>query len=309
MRIFITGGTGLVGTALIKNLYRQGHEIMVLSRNPVKAEKKTGNMAKFCTSLQAMKSLDGYDAVINLAGEPIIGKRWTKKQKERLCNSRWEITRRLTDLIKASEVPPKVFISGSAVGYYGDQGDNILTESSTPHDEFTHRLCRKWEDLALAAQSEDTRVCISRTGIVLDRYGGMLPLLALPFRWGLGSVLGKGCQYISWIHLQDMVNALTYLLEMPEAQGVFNLSAPNPVTNKRFSNILSTTLYRPRLLRVPAFLVKAVMGEAATMVVDGQRVMPQHLLDLHYRFAYERLDDALENLLKGGTKGTKEIAG
>lgn len=302
MRIFITGGTGLVGTALVNTLFRQGHEIMVLSRNPVKAKKKTGDMAKFCTSLQAMKSLDGYDAVINLAGEPIIGKRWTKKQKERLCNSRWDVTRRLTDLIKASDIPPKVFISGSAVGYYGAQDDGVLTESSPAHDEFTYRLCKRWEDLALAAQSDDTRVCISRTGIVLSGNGGMLPVVALPFRWGLGSVLGKGNQYISWIHVQDMVNAIIYLLDMPEAKGIFNLSAPNPVTNKRFSNVLSTTLYRPRLLRMPAFIMKMLMGEAATMIVDGQRVVPNHLLDLHYRFTYEHLDEALAALLKNRKK-------
>ncbi|MDR1715260.1 MAG: TIGR01777 family oxidoreductase [Prevotella sp.] len=308
MHIFITGGTGLIGTALIKTLIRQGHDVMVLSRNPLKAEKKLDKQAKFCTSIQAMKSLDGYDAVINLAGEPIIGKRWTKKQKERLCNSRWSITRRLTELIKASDIPPKVFISGSAIGYYGAQDNSILTEKSGFNDEFTHRLCKKWEELALAAQSNRTRVCISRTGVVLSKEGGMLSILTLPFRLGLGCTLGKGTQYISWIHIQDMVNAIIYLMDMPEARGIFNLTAPNPVTNKRFSNILSATLYRPRIFRMPAFIMKLVMGEAATMVVDGQRAIPQHLTDLHYRFTFEHLDEALSALLKG-RKYKKQFVG
>jgi len=302
MHIFITGGTGLIGSSLIRTLLQQGHKITVLTRNRVKATKKLGSEIQYCTSMDTLKSMDGYDAVINLAGEPIAGRRWSKKQKERLCNSRWDITRRITELIKAGDSPPTVYISGSAVGYYGAQNDNLLTETSDAHDEFTYRLCKKWEGLAVAAESANTRVCILRTGVVLSRRGGMLALLSLPFKLGLGCVLGNGLQYISWIHIQDMVNGIIYLLNMPEARGTFNFTAPNPVTNKRFANILSSTLYRPQLFKIPSFLVKLVTGESATMLLDGQRVIPQHLTDLHYRFTFEHLDEALRNLMKGKKK-------
>lgn len=299
MRIFITGGTGLVGDALIHNLLRQGHQVMVLTRNRGRGKEKFGDKVEFCTTLDSIGTFDDYDAVINLAGEPIIGKRWTKKQKEKLCNSRWNITRKLSDMIKKSSNPPKVFVSGSAVGYYGAQKDNILTESSAPHKEFTNHLCEEWERLALEADSKDTRVCISRTGIVLSKKGGMLSIMLLPFRMGLGSVFGKGKQYISWVHIQDMINAIIFLLHTPEARGIFNITAPNPVTNKRFANVLSNIIYRPRIFRIPAFVLKMMMGEAATMVVDGQRVIPQHLQNLHFRFTFEHLDESLRSILKG----------
>lgn len=299
MHIFITGGTGLIGRHLAHTLKRQGHDVTVLTRNPVRAMKRLGKDIAFLTSLEAMNSLDKFDVVVNLAGEPIAGKRWTKKQKERLCGSRWNITRKLTELIKAGDNPPKVLISGSAVGYYGAHGDNVLTENSESRDDFTHQLCKKWESLAVAAESPSTRVCILRTGVVLSRSGGMLAIMAYPFRLGLGSVLGKGTQFISWIHIQDMVNAIIYLMDMPEARGVFNLTSPNPVTNKRFANLLSSTMYRPQIFRIPAFLIRLVMGESATMLVDGQRVIPQRLSDIHYRFTFEHLDEALRNLMKG----------
>lgn len=299
MHILITGGTGLIGGVLIHNLLRQGYKITVLTRNTIKAKQKFGDGVEFCETLDFMQTLDGYDAVINLAGEPMIGKRWTDKQREKLCNSRWNITQQLTNLIRNSSSPPKVFISGSAVGYYGAQDDKVLDENASAQDDFTHRLCEKWERLALEAQSERTRVCILRTGIVLSKEGGMLPAMLLPFRLGLGAIFGKGNQYISWIHIQDMVNAIIFLLDMPEAQGAFNMTAPNPVTNKRFANVLSTTIYRPRLFRIPSFLLKMVMGESATMIVEGQRVVPKHLLELHFRFAFEHLNESLKNIMGG----------
>lgn len=299
MHIFVTGGTGLIGSTLIFKLLAQGCRITVLTRNVVKAKQKLGDQVNFCTDLKKIETLDGYDAVINLAGEPIIGKRWSKKQKARLCNSRWMITQQLTELIKRSANPPKVFISGSAVGYYGAQGDNLLKEDALPHDEFTHRLCKQWEHLALDAQSLQTRVCILRTGIVLSKKGGMLLTMLLPFRLGLGAILGKGNQYISWIHIDDMIKAIVFLLNTQEAQGLFNITAPNPVTNKRFANVLSTTLYRPRLFRIPPFLLKIVLGEMATMIVDGQRVIPQRLHEFHFRFTFEHFDKSIEDILNG----------
>lgn len=297
MRIFITGGTGLIGSALIEQLQNQEHQITVFTRNRTKGGQKLGNKVEFCTSLSTLRSLEGYDAVINLAGEQIIGKRWSKQQKERLCSSRWDITDRLTELINKSPNPPQVFISGSAVGYYGVQDENVLTEKSFPHDGFLHQLCKRWEKLALKAQSNRTRVCISRTGIVLSPEGGMLPMMLLPFRLGLGSTFGTGRQYISWIHIQDMVNGLLFLLNNPKAEGVFNLTAPNPTSNQIFSKTLAATLSRPCIFRIPSFLLKMIMGEMSTMVIDGQRVTPKHLEKLSFHFTHEHLDEAFKSLI------------
>ncbi|NLZ73402.1 MAG: TIGR01777 family protein [Bacteroidales bacterium] len=297
MRIFITGGTGLIGRALIDQLYNQGHQITVLTRNVSKAKLKLGNKVKFCPTLDSLTTLDDYEAVINLAGERIIGKRWSQKQKEKLCASRWNITGHLTKLINKSNNPPQVFISGSAVGYYGAQGENKLTEDSLPHDELVHQLCKKWEKLALDAQSNRTRVCISRTGIVLSKEGGMLPLMLPPFRFGLGTIFGTGKQYISWIHIQDMVNGIIFLLNTFDAEGIFNFTAPNPTSNKLFADTLATSLVRPRIFRIPSFLLKMTMGEMSTMVIDGQRVVPEHLKKLNFHFDYEHLNEAFKSMI------------
>lgn len=297
MRIFITGGTGLIGSALLQKLLDRKYEVTVLCRDEIKAREKFGSKVKLCFSLEDIKSFDGYDVIINLAGEPIAAKRWTNRQKEQLCSSRWDITRRLTELIKLSTIPPSVFVSGSAIGYYGNQNDNLINENADANDEFTHQICKKWEALAMAADNRHTRVCIVRTGVVLSKDGGMLPKLALPFRMGLGAVLSPGTQYISWIHIQDMVNGIMYLIDIPEARGVFNFTSPNPVTNKRFSKVLSRILFRPCIFRIPSFLVKVVMGERAVLMIEGQRAIPQHLLDIHYRFSFEHIDEALQNLL------------
>ncbi|MFV0418574.1 MAG: TIGR01777 family oxidoreductase [Dysgonomonas sp.] len=299
MRILITGGTGLIGSMLVRNLLRQGHKLTVLTRDTIKAKQKFSDEVEVCETLDFIDTLDGYNAIINLAGEPMLGKRWTERQKEKLCNSRWDITERLTHLIKKSNNPPKIFISGSAIGYYGAQDNKVLDENAPFRDDFTHQLCEKWERMALDAQSERTRVCIIRTGIVLSKEGGMLPAMLLPFRLGLGATFGKGNQYISWIHIQDMVNAIIFMLDMPEARGVFNVTAPNPVTNKRFANVLSTTIYRPRLFRIPSFLLKMIIGESATMITEGQRVVPKRLLELHFRFVFEHLDESLKDIIGG----------
>lgn len=297
MQLFITGGTGLIGSSLIQELTKKGHRITVLTRNETKARKKLGSEVQFCTSLDQLDSLDGFDAVINLAGEPIIGKRWTKKQKQRLAQSRWSITHQLTGLIKNSVHPPLVFLSGSAVGYYGTQGDTILNEDSTPKEDFLHRVCLQWETLAFEAKHK-TRVCVFRTGIVLSRKGGMLPLLLIPFRMGLGAILGNGRQYISWIHINDMIQALIYLLENETTQGVFNFTAPHPVTHKEFSKTLAKSLSRPCFFRIPPFFLRWIMGEQSTMVLDGQRVIPQRLQDEHFTFMFERIDEAFNHLIK-----------
>ncbi|MFR8677755.1 MAG: TIGR01777 family oxidoreductase, partial [Escherichia coli] len=228
MKIVITGGTGLIGRHLIPRLLDLGHQITVVTRNPQKASSVLGPRVTLWQGLADQSNLNGVDAVINLAGEPIADKRWTHEQKERLCQSRWNITQKLVDLINASDTPPSVLISGSATGYYGDLGEVVVTEEEPPHNEFTHKLCARWEEIACRAQSDKTRVCLLRTGVVLAPDGGILGKMLPPFRLGLGGPIGSGRQYLAWIHIDDMVNGILWLLEN-ELRGPFNMVSPYPI--------------------------------------------------------------------------------
>ncbi|MFT4942107.1 MAG: hypothetical protein ACI88A_005181 [Paraglaciecola sp.] len=295
MRILITGATGLIGSNLISNL--QPNEITVLTRNVSMAEQKLGSKVYFLSSLQGITNLDKFDVVINLAGEPIVNKKWSPEQKQIIQNSRWNITATLTDLIKNSENPPGLFISGSAIGYYGRQGDELIDEDFThPHDEFSHQLCDRWEQLALEAKSAKTRVCVLRTGIVLTKRGGALSKMLLPFKLGLGGPIGDGKQYMSWIHLEDMLNAIKHLIENTECQGIYNFTAPNPVTNAVFSHALASSLNRPDFLRMPVSVMRILMGEMADLVLYGQRVIPKRLLESGFTFKHDDIKEAFESL-------------
>lgn len=192
MKILLTGGTGLIGRRLIARLQALHHDITVVTRSPEKARQVLGAGIDIWKNLADRQNLDGFDAVINLAGEPIADKRWTEEQKQLLCSSRWNITEKLVELIRNSHTPPSVLISGSAVGYYGDLGEVVVTEEEPPHNEFTHKLCAQWERIACAAQSDNTRVCLLRTGVVLAPKGGILAKMLPPFRLGLGGPIGNG---------------------------------------------------------------------------------------------------------------------
>jgi uncharacterized protein (TIGR01777 family) len=304
MQVFITGATGLIGKRLTKKLVEQSHVVTILTRDMDKARRIFGNDINYCHSLSQFKSFNYMDAVINLAGEPIADKRWTAHQKERLCQSRWTITQQLAELIKKSRVPPKTFISGSAIGYYGSQRDNTIIEESSPHKEFTHYLCKRWEELALQAESPQTRVCLLRTGIVMAKNGGALAKMLPPFRLGVGGVMGSGQQYMSWIHIDDMVDAIYFLLTSSQLSGVFNMCAPNPVNNASFSHTLADQLNRPCFVTVPACGLKTVLGEVSTVVLDGQRAVPRKLLEAGYHFSYDRLEPALKNILRPDPEST-----
>jgi len=297
MRILITGGTGLIGTKLVNTLYTRDNEVTVLTRNLKKAKQKLGGKAEYITSLDSLRSLDDYEGVINLAGASIAGGRWTRERKQKLEHSRWDLTSKLAQLIKAGKTPPKVFISGSAVGYYGAHNGEVLTESSAANDDFTHRLCSRWESLAQEAAGEYTRVCLLRTGIVLSSDGGMLPLMSLPFKLFMGSVLGTGKQYISWIHVRDMIDAIIFLLRTDTAQGAFNMTSPEPVTNAVFSHTLADVLNRPCWWRIPPGIISLILGEMSTMILDGQRAVPNRLMEAGYNFEYPELKNALEDIL------------
>lgn len=296
MRILVTGGTGLIGRHLVPRLLDIGHSVTVVTRNPDKARQQFDARVTFWKGLNDTPDLNDIDAVINLAGEPIADKRWSEEQKQRLCNSRWQTTQKLVDLFHASQTPPEVLISGSATGYYGDLGEVVVTEDEPPHNEFTHKLCARWEQIACGAQSETTRVCLLRTGVVLAPKGGILAKMLPLFRAGLGGPMGNGRQYLSWIHIDDMVNGILWLLDS-DLRGPFNMVAPYPVRNEQFAHSLGHVLHRPAIIRAPAAAIRLMMGESAVLVLGGQRALPKRLEESGFGFRWYELEEALANVV------------
>ena len=291
MQIFITGGTGLIGQRLITRLAPE-HHITVLSRSESKARATLPAAVSVTENLDAITNFDDFDVIINLAGEPIADKRWTSQQKHQICQSRWQLTTALVTKINASATPPHTFMSGSAIGYYGRQGDKPVTENNTkPHPEFTHEVCQRWEQIAETVK-QHCRVCLLRTGVVLAAEGGALEKMRLPFKLGLGGPIGSGEQYMSWIHLDDMVAGICFLMTHSRCSGPFNLTAPQPVTNKAFVSAFANALNRPAFMPLPGFALKVIMGEAADMLLTGQRVIPQKLLDAGFEFKFDSIDKA-----------------
>src|SRR5690554_2444402 len=296
MNILFTGGTGLIGSAFIKGI-GQNYHYTVLTRQPENAKCILGPKVKTITRLDALKDLNAFDAVINLAGEPIADKRWTAARKAKLEQSRWALTEQLVQLMHASENPPKVFISGSAVGYYGRQGQQPVTENSaTPHPEYSHTLCKGWEDTAQTV-ADKTRLSIVRTGIVLAPQGGALKKMAVPFKFGLGGPIGSGKQMMSWIHINDMVRLLHFSLEEEQCEGAYNATAPAPVSNLEFSKSLAQTLNRPCIFKVPSFVMRALLGEMADLILTGQAALPERLQRQGFEFEYPELTPALQQVL------------
>lgn len=301
MRILITGATGFIGQELIKHLTE--HQLTVLSRSAKQAHQKL-HYAHFA-NINYIESLDHFndfnhiDVIINLAGEPIAQKRWTEKQKESIAKSRWDLTAKLTELIAQSAQPPHTFISGSAIGYYGSQPEiDVDEETNVSSEDFTHQVCKKWEEIAQTAQSEQTRVCIIRTGIVLGSGGGALEKMLPPFKLGIAGRLGSGKQQMSWIHIQDMVQAICYLINTPTAQGIFNFCAPHPVSNQVFTQTLSHVLKRPAIIPVPEFVLKILMGESSCLVLDSLKAKPKHLTAIGFDFTFPHLTPALRQILR-----------
>ncbi|EMM6764352.1 TIGR01777 family oxidoreductase [Pluralibacter gergoviae] len=297
MKILITGGTGLIGRYLVSRLLTLGHAVVVVTRSPDSARQRLDKRVELWPGLEQRSHLNDIDAVINLAGEPIADKRWTDAQKARLCDSRWQIIQRLVALIKASDTPPAVLLSGSAAGYYGDLGEVVVTEEEPPHNEFTHKLCARWEQIACEAQSDATRVCLLRTGVVLAPDGGILAKMTPPFRLGLGGPIGSGRQYLAWIHIDDMANAILWLLDN-DLRGPFNMVSPYPVRNAQFAHALGRALHRPAIVRAPAAAVRLLMGESSVLVLGGQRALPKRLEAAGFAFRWYDLDDALADVLK-----------
>ncbi len=296
MRIFITGASGFIGQALCASLLAQGHQLTVLTRNAGRTTRLLGASVDIWETLDRWQADTSFDAVINLAGESIINWPWTTRRKQQLWESRVTLTRHLATRISQAPNPPAVFLSGSAIGYYGDTGDRVVDETAAAGQDYAARLCAAWEEAALSAESPKTRVCLLRTGLVLHPAGGMLARMLLPFRLGLGGRIGKGTQWMSWIHRDDQVGIMLHLLATPEAQGVYNLTAPEPVPNGDLTLQLATALQRPARWTTPAWLLSLVLGERASLLLAGQRVSPKRILASGYRFQYPALSGVMQSL-------------
>jgi len=292
-RVLITGGTGFIGNVLCRELLARGYELSVLSRQPASKVHSVCGQVEAITDLEHIRSHQGYNAVINLAGEGIADKRWSDERKQVLRDSRIRLTTTLTEIITSWAQPPEVLISGSAVGFYGDQGNTVVTEATTPHDEFTHQLCKDWENAALELSSHDVRVCLSRTGVVVGSGGGFLQRMIVPFKLGLGGRLGNGQQYMPWIHRDDVVAALIWMLETPEASGAYNVVSPTPVTNRDFTSRLASVLRRPAIFPVPALILETAFGEMSHLLLTGQQAIPARLTDSGFEFGFPSLEQAL----------------
>ncbi|WP_115529380.1 TIGR01777 family oxidoreductase [Xanthomonas arboricola] len=294
MRLLITGGTGFIGQALCPALLHAGHQVSVLTRDPRRA-------SRTLPGVTAVDTLDGVqaEAVINLAGEPLAAGRWTDARKQRFRDSRLGITRQLHDWMaqQAPEQRPSVLISGSAVGYYGERGDTVLTEADPAGDDFSALLCRDWEAEAARIGTLGPRVSWVRTGIVLDRDGGALARMLPAFQLGGGGPFGNGRHWMSWIHRADMVALLVWLLQHGQP-GAYNATAPNPASNAEFARTLAKVLHRPALLALPAGLLRLGFGEMADLLLISQRVLPQRALDAGFRFQYPQLEPALRAILQ-----------
>ncbi len=297
MRILITGGSGFIGRALCPELLAKGHDVLVVSRNPVRAAKHLPAGIEFTRSVPKARDFEP-EVIINLAGEPIADRRWSTSRKEKLIDSRTTTTASLVELVAELPQKPKVFISASAVGFYGSHGPEPVTEDTEAGSGFAHELCAQWETVAERAKPHVDRLCVIRIGLVLDQPGGLLDRMVPPFRLGLGGRFGTGKQCMPWIHRHDMVRIIEWLINHPTAEGVFNASAPRPVDNATFAKTLAQTLRRPAVFPVPEFVLKTAFGEMSELMLQGACMMPKRLLDNGFEFNYPSLDLALAEIIQ-----------
>jgi uncharacterized protein len=292
MNILITGATGFIGTALIKAFQKKNNHISILTRDKTHVSQNNLNVFESFESIDEIPSNAVFDVIINLAGAP-ISKRWTRNYKKKLIESRVSVTHSIYDLVKKLDTKPKIMLSASAVGYYGNQDNKTVLEDSEPHNEFTHQLCSLWEQEALALKTLGVHVIIIRLGVVLGRNGGMLKETSPIFKMGLGGKLGTGKQYLSWVHIDDVVQAIQFLLTKTPSSAIYNLTAPYPVTNAYWTKTLANALKRPALLPLPASIVKIVFGEMGnSLLLNGQKVLPKRLEDAGFSFQYPKLKAA-----------------
>ena len=295
--ILLTGGTGFIGRILCRELLANGDQITVLSRQSAADVRAVCGRVEALPDLAKLRGHKGFDAIINLAGEGIADKRWSETRKQAIRDSRIELTQQLVAVVKTWLQPPQVMVSGSAVGFYGTQGDLEVTETTLPRDEFTHRLCSDWEQTAAELADIGVRVCLSRTGIVVGPNGGFLQRMILPFKLGVGGKLGTGEQYMPWVHRQDVVGALLWMLTNETALGAYNVVSPSPVTNATFTKTLGRVLHRPTVLPAPAVALKLALGEMSGLLLTGQRAIPARLQAEGFEFRFTDLEPALEDAI------------
>ena len=298
MKVVIAGGTGFLGRPLAVALAHDGHDVVVLTRDrPEHGRGATRTVAWNPDGAAGpwASEIDSAGAVVNLAGESIAGRRWSTAHKERILDSRVKTTRSLVGAIRAASTPPPVFVSGSAVGYYGPLGDEVVTEATPPGSDFLASVCVQWETEAQKAKSARTRVVCIRTGIVLEADGGALPQMLPPFKFGAGGPVGSGRQYWPWIHRVDWIDMVRWAIQTPSVSGAINLTAPNPVTNADFARALGRVMHRPAFMPAPAFALRLMLGEMAdALLLSGQRAVPQVAARQGFTFTYSQLDAALQ---------------
>lgn len=305
MRVFVTGATGFIGRALIPRLQRDGHAVVAWVRSPARAQGLLGAEVELIQADAApdalVAAIERADVVVNLAGEPLMGGRWTAARRAVLEESRITVTEQLVRAMAEAKPCPRVFMSGSAVGYYGDRADDRLTEASSGGADFLARLCRRWESAAQDAERLGARVVLLRTGVVLGRAGGALAQMLPPFRSGVGGPIGSGTQYLPWIHLHDLVKIIAVAMVDDRYRGPVNGVAPEQATSRTFARALGRALHRPALIPVPALALKAIFGEAASVLLASQRVEPRALEQLEFAFDFPTLESALEDIVGGAS--------
>ena len=302
-RVIVTGATGFIGRALCFRLIKDGHEVIALARSLKKAREIFGDRIKPAVwngkdAAGWSEYADGAHAIVNLAGENIGSSRWTPAKKQAIMQSRRDAGQAVTEAVKSSNIKPRVVVQASAVGFYGSRDDDALDESSSPGEGFLTDVTKEWERSTQEVESLDVRRVIIRSGVVLGKNGRALQRLLKPFQYFVGGFLGNGKQWFSWIHLEDELNAILFLLNKENLKGVFNLTAPNPLIQKDFARILGKTLGRPSWLPVPGFMLRLGLGKMADeMVLVSQRATPQRLLEAGYRFLFPDVESALKDIL------------
>lgn len=301
MKIIMTGGTGLIGSALTQSFINDGHTVSILSRFPEKSTLPRAGVTLVKWDGQSSRGWEERvgeaDVIVNLAGESLASGPWTGARKTRLLSSRIQAGQALLEAIRKSSQRPKVLVQSSAVGYYGLSREASFDEDSPAGGDYLAKICVEWEDSTRVAEALGVRRLIIRTGVVLSLTGGAFPQMALPFRLWAGGPIGSGKQWISWIHLADQIGAIRFLIDQPQARGPFNLTTPEPLTNADFGRTLARTMRRPYWLPVPSLALKLLLGDMSTLVLDGQRVIPKNLISAGYPFRYSRLEDALKDVL------------
>ena len=303
-RVIVTGATGLIGKALCRQLIEKGYAVVVFSRDPDQARQAVPGAAEYVAWTPSESgpwtaAVDGAYAVISLAGASIAGKRWSPQYKQQILNTRTLGTRGLVQAMAQASRKPRVFLSGSAIGYYGFRDDTKLDEGATPGDDFLARVVLAWEAEALKAEALGIRTVLIRTGIVLDKHEGALPQMMLPFRLFAGGPVLPGSQWFSWVHLADEVGIMLWALEDERVRGPINATAPDARTNKEFASTLGKVMGRPSWAPVPGFALRIIVGEAEQLLTTGQRVIPRQAQDLGYQFQFPTLEPALRDVLSG----------